>query len=98
MLEQLYTIVNTRYEDGRAVLLTTNLDARRATRLREQIGDRTVSRIYEICGDPLPMFGEDHAVLEPSGVAAAGGRRGRAGWEARRRAYGEQRRAVRSAS
>ena len=26
VLEQLYTIVNTRYEDGRAVLLTTNLD------------------------------------------------------------------------
>ena len=28
VLEQLYTIVNTRYEDGRAVVLTTNLDAR----------------------------------------------------------------------
>jgi DNA replication protein DnaC len=27
--------------------------------LREQIGDRTVSRIYEICGDPKAMFGED---------------------------------------
>ena len=26
VLEQLYTIVNTRYEDGKAVLLTTNLD------------------------------------------------------------------------
>ena len=26
VLEQLYTIVNTRYEDGRALLLTTNLD------------------------------------------------------------------------
>jgi DNA replication protein DnaC len=61
VLEQLYTIVNTRYEEGRAILLTTNLvtiDGDDA--LREQIGDRTVSRINEICGDPKPMFGEDH--------------------------------------
>ena len=52
MLEQLYTIVNTRYEDGRAIVLTTNLDP---TELREQIGERTVSRIIEMCGDPLPL-------------------------------------------
>jgi DNA replication protein DnaC len=58
VLEQLYTIVNTRYEDGRAILLTTNLDRKE---LEDQIGARTVSRIYEICGgDPLPMWGEDH--------------------------------------
>jgi len=58
VLEQLYTIVNTRYEDGRAVLLTTNLDRQE---LEEQIGHRTVSRIYEICGgEPLPMWGDDH--------------------------------------
>jgi DNA replication protein DnaC len=58
VLEQLYTIVNTRYEDGKAVLLTTNLDRRQ---LEEQIGPRTVSRIYEICGgEPLPMWGDDH--------------------------------------
>jgi DNA replication protein DnaC len=57
VLEQLYTIVNTRYEDDRAVLLTTNLDDER---LRAQIGDRTVSRLFEMCGTPLPMFGDDH--------------------------------------
>ena len=28
--------------------------------LREQIGDRTVSRLVEMCGDPLPLFGADH--------------------------------------
>ena len=28
--------------------------------LREQIGDRTVSRLYEICGETKPMFGDDH--------------------------------------
>jgi DNA replication protein DnaC len=58
VLEQLYTIVNTRYEDGKALLLTTNLDR---GELEAQIGHRTVSRIYEICGgDPLPMWGDDH--------------------------------------
>jgi DNA replication protein DnaC len=60
VLEQLYTIVNTRYEEGRAILLTTNLvttDGDEA--LRDQIGERTVSRVYEMCGDAKPMFGED---------------------------------------
>jgi DNA replication protein DnaC len=56
VLEQLYSIVNTRYEDGKAMVLTTNLahDA-----LEAQIGARTVSRLYEMCGEPLPMFGDD---------------------------------------
>jgi DNA replication protein DnaC len=56
VLEQLYTIVNTRYEDGRAMLFTTNLDD---AALRGQINDRTVSRLYEICGTPLPLHGHD---------------------------------------
>ncbi|CAA9480006.1 MAG: hypothetical protein AVDCRST_MAG38-1956 [uncultured Solirubrobacteraceae bacterium] len=56
VLEQLYTIVNTRYEDGRAIVLTTNLED---VPLRAQIGDRTVSRLYELCGDPLPVYGPD---------------------------------------
>ena len=68
VLEQLYTIVNTRYEDGKALLLTTNLigredpdgDGHPAGPLRRQIGERTVSRIWEVCGDPLPLFGDDH--------------------------------------
>jgi DNA replication protein DnaC len=56
VLEQLYTIVNTRYEDGRALILTTNLGH---DELTAQIGERTVSRLYEMCGQPLPMFGTD---------------------------------------
>lgn len=56
VLEQLYAIVNARYEDERAVVITTNLDP---DQLREQIGERTVSRLVEICGDPLPLFGHD---------------------------------------
>jgi DNA replication protein DnaC len=57
VLEQLYTIVNTRYEDGKAIVLTTNLDP--TTELREQIGTRTVSRLVEMCGDPIQLFGSD---------------------------------------
>lgn len=55
-LEQLYSIVNARYEDKRSIVMTTNLDP---TELSEQIGARTVSRLLEMCGDPLPLFGED---------------------------------------
>ncbi len=56
VLEQLYTLVNTRYEQELPLVITTNLlpDA-----LSDQIGERTVSRIIEICGDPLPLFGHD---------------------------------------
>ena len=60
VLEQLYTIVNTRYEDGKAILLTTNLVTQAGDEaLKEQIGARTVSRLYEICGDPIGLYGED---------------------------------------
>ena len=56
VLEQLYAIVNARYEDQRAMVITTNLDH---AELREQIGERTVSRLIEVCGDPLPLHGHD---------------------------------------
>jgi DNA replication protein DnaC len=63
VLEQLYTIVNTRYEDGRAIMLTSNiLDA---TQLEAQIGRRTVSRLHEIC-DPLPFMSDDDARMGAS--------------------------------
>jgi DNA replication protein DnaC len=56
VLEQLYALVDERYESQRSIVVTTNLDQ---ARLEEQIGARTVSRLVEICGDPLPLFGED---------------------------------------
>jgi DNA replication protein DnaC len=56
VLEQLYAIVDARYEQERAMVVTTNLDQ---PALEEQIGARTVSRLVEICGDPLPLFGDD---------------------------------------
>jgi DNA replication protein DnaC len=56
VLEQLYSIVNSRYEDERAMIVTTNL---KPHELKEQLGERTVSRLVAICGDGLPLFGED---------------------------------------
>ena len=56
MLEQLYALINERYERQRSLVVTTNLDE---ADLEEQIGERVVSRLVEICGDPLPLFDED---------------------------------------
>jgi hypothetical protein len=36
--------------------VTTNLSQEE---LEQQIGPRTVSRLVEICNDPLPLFGHD---------------------------------------
>lgn len=56
VLEQLYSIINARYEDERAMIVTTNL---RYDELIEQLGPRTVSRMVAICGDGLFLGGED---------------------------------------
>jgi DNA replication protein DnaC len=56
VLEQLYSIVNARYEAKRAIVATTNL---MPDELSERLGPRTVSRLVEICGDLIPLFGAD---------------------------------------
>ena len=56
VLEQLYSIVNERWQDQRAIVVTTNL---RYDELRDQLGARTVSRLVEICGEPIPIMGPD---------------------------------------
>jgi DNA replication protein DnaC len=79
-LEQLYSIVDARYQAGRAIIATTNLMpddlseqmGRRVLtsengrgreivtdEASEQVGKRIVSRLVEMCGDPLPLYGED---------------------------------------
>jgi DNA replication protein DnaC len=113
VLEQLYTVVNTRYEDKRSIILTTNLiagerrrpasvpesewDARPDAELRAQIGDRTVSRLYEMCGDPLPMFGDDrrleqHFDLPAPAPVPARGTPDPFEWDETDRGYGRPRR------
>jgi DNA replication protein DnaC len=56
VLEELYSIVNGRYEDQRSMVITTNIDDREA--LCEQITARTVSRLTEMC-DEMPVEGPD---------------------------------------
>jgi DNA replication protein DnaC len=82
-LEQLYSIVDARYQAGRAIVATTNLtpealseqlgrrmlspSAQAGGRERvlkndatsELVGRRIVSRLIEMCGDPLALWGED---------------------------------------
>lgn len=80
VIEQLYSILNERYEQERSIIVTTNLDFADQEvkqpgvfgrepetrnwlhRLEEEVGPRTVSRLIEVCGDPVPMFGEDARV------------------------------------
>lgn len=59
VLEQLYSVVNARYEEKRSLVVTTNLNP---SELNDQITERTVSRITEMCGDPLPLGGPDRRV------------------------------------
>ena len=57
VLEQLYAIVNERWQSERSIVVTSNLT--NLDELREQVGARTVSRLAEICGDPVLVMGRD---------------------------------------
>jgi DNA replication protein DnaC len=56
VLEELYSIVNSRYEDRKSMVVTTNILDPEA--LMEQITERTVSRLAEMC-DELRVDGQD---------------------------------------
>jgi len=62
MLEQLYSIVNERYEAQRSILITTNLDE---AELEKQIGERTVSRLLEMCGQVIIQGDDRRPKLAP---------------------------------
>lgn len=64
VLEQLYSIVNERWQDERSIVVTTNITD--LDDLRAEIGARTVSRLAEICGEPIPIMGADLR-LSPAG-------------------------------
>jgi DNA replication protein DnaC len=61
VLEQLYAIVNARYEEERSVVITTNLER---DELAGQINERTVSRLEEMC-EVLPLWGADARQQRP---------------------------------
>lgn len=77
VIEQLYLIVNERYETERAIMFTANShqvevenkttreeqrrhDRRPELIVEEEIGQRTFSRLTEMCGDPVMVHGQDH--------------------------------------
>jgi DNA replication protein DnaC len=76
VVEQLYAVVNERYENQRPMLVTSNAEdevvAESQKQLEEQIGRRTISRLVEICGDPLPLLGSDHRYATEYRARAAG--------------------------
>ena len=56
VLEQLYSIVNERWQNERSIIVTSNLGA--LEDLRDQLGERTVSRLSEMC-EVIPIMGRD---------------------------------------
>ena len=66
VLEQLYLIVNARYEERRSIVFTSDIDSDadgpltpNPRELAEHIGTRTFSRLMEMCGDPVVIAGRD---------------------------------------
>lgn len=68
VLEQLYSIINERWQERRAIVLTTNLDP---MQMQDQIGERAVSRLVGMCETVL-IDGVDHRQPDPGGHRAAG--------------------------
>jgi DNA replication protein DnaC len=69
VLEQLYLIVNARYEERRAIVFTSDIDSDAdgpldydPRDLATHIGVRTFSRLTEICGNPVTIAGRDKRV------------------------------------
>ncbi len=71
VLEQLYLIVNARYEERRAIVFTSDVDSdadgplelpHPRAALEPHVGTRTFSRLLEMCGDPVVVLGRDNRV------------------------------------
>jgi len=57
-LEIFYTVVNDRYQQNKSIIFTA--DVEQPPQLAHYVGKRTYSRLMEMCGDPIPMFGADN--------------------------------------
>jgi DNA replication protein DnaC len=63
-LQQLYTVINRRYEEKRSIIVTANLDS--PEKLGDHVGPQTASRVLEMC-EPIPLFGNDSRIdFKPS--------------------------------
>jgi DNA replication protein DnaC len=67
VLEQLYNIINGRYENQRSIVFTCDLTGDGPEDrpldpddLARHITRRNYSRLWEMCGDPLMLMGADH--------------------------------------
>jgi DNA replication protein DnaC len=79
VLEQLYNIINGRYENERSIVFTCDLTGDTAeapivdpNKLADHITRRNFSRLLEMCGDPLVLMGADHRVPAEPYQAAIG--------------------------
>ena len=75
VLEQLYAIINRRYEDEKAIVFTSDLPVGEEPNpfaLADHIGERTFSRLLAMCGDPITMIGPDMRVAQAPAPVAAG--------------------------
>jgi DNA replication protein DnaC len=68
VLEQLYALVNERYERQRSLIVTSNFED---DELEKQLGTRIVSRLTDMCGDPVLLFGDDHRMQVSADVATS---------------------------
>jgi len=68
VLEQLYSLINQRYEEERSIMVTTNLAIEE---VENQLGPRTVSRLTEMT-DQLPLYGPDLRMPYDSARSALG--------------------------
>jgi DNA replication protein DnaC len=66
VLEQLYLIVNSRYEEKRSIVFTSDIDSDDEgpmmpdpRELADHVGMRTFSRLLGMCGDPALIVGDD---------------------------------------
>jgi DNA replication protein DnaC len=59
VMESLYSLVNMRYEAEKSIVLTTNVSE--MDDLASQIGQRTTSRLVEMCLQ-VPLYGSDQRV------------------------------------
>lgn len=71
VLEQLYNIINGRYENERSIVFTCDLTAddpdanpRDPAPLADHITQRNFSRLMEMCGDPLVLTGIDNRRIQ----------------------------------
>ena len=70
VLQTFYSVVNDRYQERRSIMFTA--DVKQPPDLANFVGQRTYSRLMEMCGDPIPMFGQDYRLPQYGLPTAAG--------------------------